>query len=445
MALGFLFAIFVGALLLSLPAASAGGQKLGVVAALFTATSATCVTGLSVIDIGSELTLFGQLVVLALIQLGGLGITTFGTFLLVLVGRRLSVQSEFVVMSSYGVDEASSLRSLLRRMMGLTFLIEGGGALLLWIRYLHHAGDPGMPQGLLRTAYYAVFHSVSAFCNAGFSLHCNNLTPFRSDPLFLGVIEAQVILGGLGFLVLHNLTTTKFWRRNLKMRGRVTLHSKIALKATLVLIAVGALAFLALEWSHSLSGLSAMDKLTCALFHSVTPRTAGFNVVDMGRIQESTRFLTELLMLVGGSPGSAAGGIKTTTLVVLVMTVLAMCKGRQETVIQSRTVPNAVVREALVIFLLAIVLICTAFGLLLWTEAPLREGDAPRLVFETVSATATVGLSIDVTSALSTLGRLVIIVCMFVGRLGPLAIALLVGGREEGQRIRFPEEDVVVG
>ena len=445
MALGFLSAILIGTFLLTLPFANANGLFLDPIAALFTATSATCVTGLSVIDIGTELTLFGQLVVLALIQLGGLGITTFGTFLLVLVGRRLSVQSEFVLMSSYGIDEVNSLRSLLRWTMGLTFIIESIGAALLWTRYLNHAPELHLPPGLWSPIYYAVFHSISAFCNAGFSLHHDNLIPFQTDPFYLGVIDLLIILGGLGFLVLHNLFTTKFWHRNLKSRGRVSLHSKIALTATLLLITAGTVVFLCEEWGNTLKDLSLLNKVTCSLFHSVTPRTAGFNAVDMGQIKETTRFTTNLLMLVGGSPGSAAGGVKTTTMVVLIMTILAICKNRRETVIFSRTVPAAIVREALVIFLLAVALILTAFGVLLLTEAPLIPGDSSKLIFETISAAATVGLSINHTPTLSTAGRLVICVCMFVGRLGPLAVALLIGASEESQRIRHPEEEIVVG
>jgi trk system potassium uptake protein TrkH len=445
MALGFLFAILIGALLLTLPVSSASGNMLTPVAALFTATSAVCVTGLSVIDIGTDLTLFGQLVVLTLIQLGGLGITTFGTFLLVLVGRRLSVQSEFVLMNSYGIDEVNGLRSLLRWTMGLTFLIEGIGAALLWTRYLLHAPELHLPPGLWTPLYYAIFHSVSAFCNAGFSLHRDSLIHFQKDPFFLGTVDLLIVLGGLGFLVLYNFITTKFWRRNLKTRGRITLHSKIALVATLLLIAFGTLSFATQEWSGALKDLPLAHKITCALFQSITPRTAGFNLVDMSQVTDVTRFTTSLLMVVGGSPGSSAGGVKTTTLVVLIMTIFAMCKNRRETVIFSRTVPYLVVREALVIFLLALFLIFTTFGVLLWTEAPLKPDDASKLLFETVSAAATVGLSINHTPLLSTAGRWVIIVTMFVGRLGPLAVALLIGAREEGQRIRYPEEEIVVG
>ncbi|HNX34144.1 MAG TPA: potassium transporter TrkG [Kiritimatiellia bacterium] len=445
MSLGFAFAILTGAFLLTLPIASADNRIMSPVTAFFTATSATCVTGLSVIDIGTELTLFGQLVVLALIQLGGLGITTFGTFLLVLLGRRLSVRNESVLMSSYGTEETSNLRSLLHWTIGFTFLFEGVGAVLLWSRYLVHAPDLHLPPGHWAPAYYAVFHSISAFCNAGFSLHRDNLIPFQTDPFYLGVIDLLIIFGGLGFLVLHNLITTKFWRRNLMTRGRVSLHSKIALSATLLLIAAGALVFLCAEWNNTLKDLPLLDKFTCSIFHSVTPRTAGFNAVDMGQIKESTRLVTNLLMLVGGSPGSAAGGVKTTTMVVLIMTVFAMCKGRGETVICSRTVPADVVREAHVIFLLALAFIATAFAVLLWTEAPLKPDDASQLLFETVSASATVGLSINHTPMLSTAGRLVIIVCMYIGRLGPLTVALLIGAREEGRRIRYPQEEIVVG
>ncbi len=445
MALGFLSAILSGTFLLTLPAANTNGQGLAPVTALFTATSATCVTGLSVIDIGSELTRFGQFVVLALIQLGGLGITTFGTFMLVIVGRRLSVQSEFVLMNSYGIEEVNDLRSLLRWTMGLTFFIEGVGAFLLWTRYLIHGSEMGSPSDMWTPIYYAIFHSVSAFCNAGFSLHRDNLIPFRNDPFYLGVIDLLIVLGGLGFLVLYNLITTKFWRRNLKTRGRVTLHSKIALSATLLLIAFGTIAFLWQERDNTLKAMPLDGKIVCSLFQSITPRTAGFNVVDMGQIKDVTRFTTSLLMVVGGSPGSSAGGVKTTTMVVLIMTILAMCKSRNETVILSRTVPYTIVREALTIFILAISLILTAFGILLWTEAPLKPDDASKLIFETISAAATAGLSINHTPSLSTAGRWVIILCMFVGRLGPLAVALMIGTRDETQRIRYPEEEIVVG
>ena len=439
-ALGFLAAICVGSLLLSLPVASSGSKSLPPLTAIFTATSATCVTGLTVINIGTDLSLFGQIVVLLLIQLGCLGITTFGTFLLVLVGRRLSVQSEFVLMDAYGVDGVTGLRSLLLWTVVFTLFFEGVGALLLWTRYTQ--------TDVLSSAqaiYFSIFHSVSAFSNAGFSLHPDSLISFRHDPFYLATICFLIVCGGLGFLVHYNIVTIKFWRRNLKTRGRLSLHTRIVLITTLLLILLGAFLFGLQEWSNTLNGLPLRDKLTNALFQSVTARTSGFNSVPMGAISELSRFTTTLLMFVGGSPGSAAGGIKTTTFVVLFMTIIAMCKNRRETVIFSRTLPNAIVREAIVIFLLAIFVILIAYGVLLWTEFPEMTGDASKLLFETVSAFATTGLSIDHTPSLSSAGRCVIIVCMFVGRLGPLAIALLIGSRDECQRIRYPEEEIIVG
>lgn len=443
---GFLSAILAGGLLLMLPCAvSEGAAPLSFSEAFFTATSATCVTGLSVIDVGARLSLFGQIVLLAMIQLGGLGITAFGTFFLVLVGRRLSIQSEFALMDAYGMEKVDGLKGLLCWTVGLTALFELAGAGLLCTRYLHPVSPELAPFPPGRAFYYALFHSVSAFCNAGFSLHARNLADFANDPVYLNVVGCLIAAGGLGFLVLFNLITIKFWRRNLKTRGRISLHSRVVLSTTVILITLGGLVFLAAEWRHSLAALAVPDKISCAFFQSVTARTAGFNAVDMTAVTELSRLATSALMLVGGSPGSAAGGIKTTTLVVLLTTVVSMCSNRRETVMFSRTVPYAVVREAIVIVLLAVALVFTAFAALLCTEAPILPGEASRLLFETISASATAGLSIDTTGTLSECGRWVIILCMYMGRLGPLAVAFMIGNREESLQIRYPEEEIVVG
>jgi trk system potassium uptake protein TrkH len=444
-AVGFLAMIAVGTALLMLPIAAANGQPtLTFSEAAFTSTSATCVTGLSVIDVGTRLSLFGQLTLLALIQLGGLGITAFGTFFLVLIGRRLSMRSEFVLMDAYGMEKVNSLRGLLTWTVLLTVIIEILGAVSLYFHYRYPvAAFVGYPP--VKAAYYAVFHSVSAFCNAGFSLHTDNLTPFRSDPWYLNTVSFLVIAGGLGFLVLFNLITIKFWRRNLKTRGRLSLNTKVVLCTTVVLVTLGGLAFLGLEWNHALRGMPISDKLVCAFFHSSASRTAGFNVFDLAITTECSRFVTILLMAIGGSPGSAAGGIKTSTCIVLLMTVISMCKNRQETVIFRRTVPASIVRESIVIALLAFAMIFAAYTILLFTEEPLSSGEPSRLLFEVVSASATVGMSVDTTTELSLAGRWVIIVCMFIGRIGPLATAFMIGSREEPSRIRYPEEEIVVG
>lgn len=445
-AIGFGVAILIGTALLMLPAAAGDGQPLRLVDAVFTATSAICVNGLTVVNVGTRLSLFGQMTLLALVQLGGVGITTLGTFMLVLAGRRLSVQGEFVLMDAYGVGGVKGIRALLIWAVALTLLFEGAGAALLYWRYHVLGVEQGVHAGTLGTLYYAVFHSINAFCNAGFSLHADSLCRFQQDPFYLPIAGALAVVGGLGFLTLYNLITIKFWQRDLRSRGRISLHTKIVLTATVILIAAGTALLLLDEWGHALKDLPVAYKINCALFQAVTPRSAGLNAVPMAQLSESSRYVTGILMLIGGSPGSAAGGIKTTTLMVLVMTVYAMCKRRKETIIFSRTMTHTVVREAIVIFLLALALIAVAYGVLLWTEFPHPEGDhASRLLFETISASATVGLSIDSTPLLSTAGRWVIIFCMYVGRLGPLAVALLISKDQEHLHIRYPEEEVVVG
>jgi trk system potassium uptake protein len=438
----FIGLIAIGSFLLWLPASSVTGKSVSLLTAIFTATSATCVTGLSVIDIGKELSFFGQLVVLGLIQLGGLSVMTLSTFLLVLMGRRLSLQSEFALMDAYGVEEVKGVHSLLKWAIGLALLAEGIGAVFLFFRY--HAAFPDME--ISKAWYYASFHSISAFCNAGFSLHSDSLMGFQIDIGYLSVINVLIVVGGLGFLPMYNLVTIKFWKRDLRKRGRIALHTKIVLLATAFLILAGTGLFLAQEWNYALKDLPLLHKVNCALFHSITPRTAGFNALSMTSLTEGSRFVTGILMFIGGSPGSAAGGIKTTTIVVLICTIIAMCKRRTETSLFSRTISNTVVREALVIFLIVQTLILLAFGVLLHTEALGGVSpDASKLLFETVSAFGTVGLSIDYTPQLSEAGRWIIICCMYIGRLGTVAVALFIGRDEDAIRIRYAEEEIVVG
>ena len=441
-AFSFLSLIGSGAFLLWLPISSANGVSIDPVAAIFTATSATCVTGLSVIDVGTQLSFFGQLVLLALIQLGGLSVMTLSTFFLVLIGRRLGMQSEFALMDAYGVEEVNGLHSLLKWAVVMTFVVEGIGATLLYWRY--HLIDPSM--GMTKAWYYAAFHSISAFCNAGFSLHSDNLIGFQKELWFVNIIGALIVFGGLGFLPLYNLVTIRFWKRDLRKRGRIALHTKIVLCATTVLILAGTAIFLLQEWDNALKDMPLVNKVNCSLFHAITPRTAGYNVLPMSSLSEGSRYVTAILMFIGGSPGSSAGGIKTTTIVVLLFTVIAMCKRRTEICIFSRTVSNTIVREAFVIFFVFQLMILFAFGALLHTEAaPGKVPEASKLLFETISAFGTVGLSIDYTPQLSVWGQWIIIFSMYLGRLGTVAVALFVGREGDTMRIRYAEEEVVVG
>lgn len=445
-ALGFLAAILIGAFLLMLPFTSPTGAWRSPLPALFTACSAVCVTGLSVIDIGRDLTFGGQLVLLGLVQLGCLGLMTCGTFLLIVVGRRLSMSNEFSLMNAYGVEEVQGLRGLVFWIVGSMLFFESLGAVVLWTRFAAGAPTFSAAFGDLHAWYLAVFYSVMAFCNAGFGLDPASLVPFRTDSVIILTMGVLCIAGGIGFLVIYNLCTFKFWRRNIRARGRVTLHTRVVLAVTALLIVLGFGLFLLLENAGTLAGLAWPDKLVISFFQSVTPRTCGFTAVPIEDLHPATRLVTEVLMFLGASPGSAGGGIKTTTIVVLFCTLLAMCRGREETTLFHRSVPNAIVRESFVIFIFAMTVVNLALGVLLVTEAG-RAGLTPEaLLFEVVSAASTTGLSDGNTTALlSPVGQTVIMLCMFLGRLGALSVVLMIGEREEKLRVRYPNEELVVG
>jgi trk system potassium uptake protein TrkH len=440
----FAAAIFLGGLVLCLPISSHRHVWTDPLTAFFTATSATCVTGLNVVDIGSHFSLFGQGAILVMIQAGGLGIMTLGTFLLVMVGRRLGMQNEFVLIDSLGYDRIRGLPSLLKRAVFFTLFLESAGAALITYRLMTWHGQP-----FAKAFYSGVFHSISAFCNAGFSLYPDNLASWSDDWVLLLTVALLIVLGGIGFLVLYDLSSIRFWRRNRLVRGHLTLHTKIVLKATLILIIAGWILIGLAEWNRTLAPLGPVNKLVVALFHSITARTAGFNVVDMGQVHSLTLFFTMLLMFIGGGPCSTAGGIKITTLAVMLRVMLAMIRGKTAVESHGRTIPGHIVREAQSIFILAAVLVALGFGFLLAIEPPppisLAISKADGLLFEAVSAFGTVGLSTGITPTLSAAGKWVIMLLMFVGRVGPLTLALVIGRKDIRQAIRLPEEEVIVG
>jgi len=435
--------IILGTLLLMLPLASRSGQWGEPLTALFMAVSAMCVTGHTLVDVGAHFSLFGQLVLLALIQLGGLGFMTLATACLVLLGRRLSIQSEKTLTASLGKEEANQLRWLLYRTLIFTFAAEIAGALVIMYRLVQ---AHGVAAG--QAFYQGVFHAVSAFCNAGFALYPENLMAVRGDKIFLLTAGALIIMGGLGFLVINEFSIFKFWRKNWLTRGRLSLHARVVVCSSLALVLTGWLAFAMLEWNNTLAPMGVADKLNCALFQSITARTAGFNVVDMAQTHAATRFGTMFLMFVGGSPGSAAGGIKTTTAVVLLFTMLAIIRGQRETIIRDRVIPVRVVKESLAVFLMGIITLVVIYGLLLASEAGALMAlkfTPEALLFETVSACGTVGLSTGILPGLTVAGKLLIILGMFIGRVGPLTMVLIVGLKDTRQLVRFPEEDVNIG
>ena len=433
--LGFLGAILAGTILLMLPVSSPSHTWMKPMDALFTACSAVCITGLSVIEVSRDLSHVGQCVLLALVQLGCLGIMTLGTFFLVLVGRRLSLSSEFSLMNAYGVSGVRGWRALVLWVVISLLAIE-----LLGMWALHEL----IPSC---TWFRAYFYAVMAFCNAGFSPDPGSLAVFQGRPFVLVVMGTLVIVGGLGFIVGYNICTIQFWRRNLVKRGRLTLHSRVVLFWSLLFM-LGMFTFvLAMEWKSGLEPFSLAEKGAIAFFQSVSPRSCGFTVLPVHEMHPATRFVTGVLMFIGAAPGGAGGGIKVTTLAVFVTTLFAICRGRRDTVMFERTVSEAIVRESIVIVMVFAGIIALGMTILLVSESGGEGGISfEHLLFETVSAVSTTGLSCgNTTASLSTVGRIVIMVCMFCGRLGALAVVLLIGGQEERGTIRYPREELVVG
>lgn len=424
----------IGSGALALPAAAAG-RSLSLVDALFTATSGVCVTGLSTITVNERLSTTGQTVLLLLIQLGGLGITTVSTLLLVAAGRATlghAVSAE---------DTLAAVRVRPLRLLSwvalVTLLAEAAGAIVLRSRL---SGPDAW--------WTAVFHSVSAFCNAGFSLYPDGLTGSRSDPVVLGTIGALIILGGLGFIVLRQLA---LWFASLitGRRSALLLHSRVVLTANFVLWVLGAAVLWGLEREGAFAGGSFAESLLGAAFQSVSARTAGFNTVDFAALREPTLFAVMFLMLIGASPGSCGGGLKVTTAAVLFATVAARLRGAESVGLLHRTVPATTVQRSFLLLSLSLLFLTVAVAGLLFSEearhAGARADRLTVLAFEAVSALGTVGFTAGVTPTLSTAGKLIIIVCMFVGRLGPLVVALAVLQPRRGPAYSYPQEELAIG
>lgn len=426
---GFLGLVAAGAAFFTLPLA--GG--LNFADAVFTACSATCITGLTVIDPGSQLTRAGQIALMALVEIGCVGIMTLGTFFLVCTGRRLSLASEFSVSSAIGGTGVKGLKGLVvwvvLSMLAFEFL-----------------GAAALAKGLGVDWYSAAFYSVMSFCNAGFSLSPESLAPFRSQPFALCVLGVEVLLGGFGFLVLYNLCTIRFWQRNRVTRGRLSLHSRIVLISSFAFVALAFVIFMVCEWNTALAPFGWSERLAVAFFQAVTPRTCGFTVVPVESWHDVTRFLSEIMMFIGAAPGGAGGGIKVTTLVVTLATLAAIYRGRRTTVVLKRTVSEEIVRESFIIVVFYGAVIAAVMSALLVTESGRAGLSFENLLYEAVSATTTTGLSCGNTTRLLSLpGRLAIMFAMFVGRLGALSVVLLMAGKDETESIRYPREEVVVG
>ncbi len=435
----FIGIITTGAIALKLPFSTYEG--ISFVDALFTATSATCVTGLMVADAGTVFTPFGQIVILALIQIGGLGIMTFSTFFMIILGRSLSMKESSIIFNAFDHGHKLSIRNLLRKVMLLTFSVELLGAVILFFRWL-----PDYGAG--RALYYAVFHSISGFCNAGITLFPDSLLSFSEDFVVNGVIGTLIVIGSLGFLTIVELQLFSERKRG-RRRVPLSLNCKLVLIVTFSLIIICALLTFVMERSNVLAGMPLHDQVMASLFQSIS-RTAGFITVDFHEFTNGSLYLYILLMFVGAAPGSVGGGIKVTTFGILIALAFSRLKARDTVNMMNRTVPDEIVSRSLSIMFVSVQIIVVFTLVLLYTESggptsPLHREMFMQIMFETVSAFGTVGLSAGATSHLSEFGKVAITLLMLIGRLGPLAVTLAVGRRSARGRFRYSEENVMVG
>ncbi len=436
LALGFLAIILVGTVLLALPVAARDGRSIGLFDSLFTATSAICVTGLVAADTGTTFSLFGQTVLIILIQVGGLGFMMFATMIMVMLGRRISLKGRMLIRESMNSASLSDLSGLARLYLTLALGIELLGTGLLSIRFIPMYG---LKSGLWR----ALFHSVSAFCNAGFDLFggYSSLTAFAHDPLVLLTVALLIVLGGLGFSVILEVL-----RNRQGFRG-LSLHARIVLLLTPALLLAGTGFYLLVEWKNhgTLADFSAGDKLLNAFFQSVTMRTAGFNSINLSQMKDGSKLLSDLLMMIGASPASTGGGMKTTTVAVFVLLMVSAVKGDSEVNVARRRFSGDVARRALaVVALYLLILIIGTMVIVLIEDGRFALSD---VIFETSSAMGTVGVSSIGTPNLQASSRTVLLPMMFLGRIGPLTLAIAVARRQGNPRklSKYPEEKIMIG
>ncbi len=432
--LGYISVILLGTILLMLPIATQSGEATGFIDALFTATSAVCVTGLIVVNTAAHWSLFGQITILILIQIGGLGFMTLSTLGFMLVGKRITFSERILIKEDIGNLTYSGLVRLVRYVLVLTFTVEALGALLLFFNF-----RPQMEN--LRAAWFAVFHTVSAFNNAGFDIFGDSLVRFTADIGVNLIFTSLIIIGGLGFTVTRDLMMN--YRKNRSFK-RLSLHSKLVIIITLSLLVLGTVTVFLFEYNNpeTMGELAITDKLTASFFLSVTPRTAGFNTVPTEALNINTLFFVILLMFIGASPCSTGGGVKTTTFGALLTNVFSSLKRERDYNLLDRRLDNEIVDRAVtIIFISLLLVIITTLGLSITENAAFID-----ILFEAVSAFGTVGLSTGITGDLSSIGRLMIVVTMLAGRVGPLTLVVSMGELGEGVRnYRYPQEDIMIG
>ena len=437
--LSFLITIFIGSILLSLPISTNDGKAVPYIDALFTATTSTCVTGLVTLPTASTWSLFGQIVILILIQIGGLGVITIMSGIMLLINKKMGISDRLLIQDAFNLNTMSGLSKFIKKVLLGTFIIEGIGAILYMLVFIPEFGLGGI--------WISIFTAISAFCNAGIDIIGeNSLCDYVTNPIINLVTSTLIILGGLGYIVWWDLLRVFKSRtvRNRKIFRHLTLHSKIAITATLVLIVFGAALIFIFEYSnpHTIGEMSLFDKIQVSLFQSVTTRTAGFASVPQENLTNASSVISLLLMIIGGSPVGTAGGIKTVTIAVLICSAIATVKNRNNPAIFGRRISQASIKKAVAV-VVTFITICVASTVLLMATNDL---EALSVVYEAVSATATVGLSRNLTATLNLAGKIIIILTMYFGRVGPISLAVALGSENESQNlISEPTEEISIG
>lgn len=431
--LSFLIIIIVGTLLLSLPISSAEGKTIGLIDAFFMATSATCVTGLSTLSLSENFSFVGQVIILILIQIGGLGYMTLYSSMTILLGKSLAVRDQVLMQDLLDISSFEDLLNMIKSIIKYTLVIELIGAILLSIAFTLNG------QEFSQALYQGIFHSISAFCNAGFALFSNSLEDYALNPFVHMTISTLIILGGLGFIVLKEIEYIIRSRRKLV---NLSVHSKVVLTVNFIIIVLVAIYFFFSEYLHALVGYNLWEQIQISFFQSVTTRTAGFNTIEFSRLHPHTIYLLCLIMFIGASPGSTGGGIKTTTFAILFQSVKATLRGKDKVEFFDRTVPNIIVVRSIAIIIISLMMV-SFFILLMMRIEP--EHDFLAVFFEVISAFATVGLSLGITPYLSAAGKLTIILIMFIGRVGPLTLFLAITQKKNTGNVDYPEGRVMIG
>lgn len=443
-ALGFVILIFVGSILLSLPFAAADGQRTPYIDALFTATTSSCVTGLVTVVTGEHWSFFGQVVILIMIQLGGLGVVSFTTLLLIIAGKRIQLKQRMLIQEAYGFDTLTGLVRMVKKMIKGSLIVEGIGAVLYTFIFIPR-------YGLLKGIWVSVFTSISAFCNAGMDLMgANSMMDYVDHPLMNLITMGLIVIGGLGFFVwwdfLAMIRRVRKEKMSFKMSWRrMSLHSKIVLSSTFVLITGGAVIFYALEHNNPLTmgNLSMGGKIWASIFQSVTLRTAGFASIDQAGMTNASAILGCVMMFIGGSPGGTAGGVKTVTVMLIAFSVLAVITGKDDVELGHRRIGLENVMKALCVVLLQVVsLVWSTFAMCCFeTDLPMLQ-----IMYETFSALGTVGLTMGITEGLTLAGKIIIIASMYCGRLGPITMAMVMNVNSKNKKVhrKLPEGKIFV-